>query len=45
MADHWLKDDLADSRYIWLPITFDGKGKTRDPLARRVDDPVIAELG
>ena len=27
MADRWIKDDLADSRYIWLPITFDGKGK------------------
>lgn len=26
MADRWLKDDLADSRYLWLPITFNGKG-------------------
>ncbi|WP_052573885.1 glycoside hydrolase family 43 protein [Haloferula sp. BvORR071] len=23
MADRWLKDDLPDSRYIWLPITFE----------------------
>lgn len=27
MADRWNKDDLADSRYIWLPITFTPKGK------------------
>lgn len=26
MADRWIKDDLADSRYIWLPIKFDGRG-------------------
>lgn len=26
MADRWMKDDLPDSRYIWLPIAFeDGK--------------------
>lgn len=23
MADRWLKDDLPDSRYIWLPIRFE----------------------
>ena len=26
-ADRWIKDDLADSRYIWLPIGFDAKGQ------------------
>lgn len=25
MADRWNKDDLKDSRYIWLPIEFDDK--------------------
>lgn len=23
MADRWMKDDLASSRYVWLPIEFD----------------------
>ncbi|MEI7909978.1 MAG: glycoside hydrolase family 43 protein [Verrucomicrobiota bacterium] len=27
MADRWNKDNLADSRYIWLPITFDAQDK------------------
>ncbi len=27
MADRWIKDDLADSRYIWLPIKFTNKGQ------------------
>jgi len=27
MADRWNKDDLPDSRYIWLPIKFDDTGK------------------
>ncbi|GAA5124893.1 family 43 glycosylhydrolase [Luteolibacter yonseiensis] len=27
MGDRWIKDDLADSRYIWLPITFTEKGQ------------------
>ena len=27
MADHWKQWDLADSRYIWLPIRFDATGK------------------
>jgi beta-galactosidase len=27
MADRWNKDDLADSRYLWLPITFTADGK------------------
>ncbi|MBR8538127.1 family 43 glycosylhydrolase [Carboxylicivirga sediminis] len=27
MADRWNKDDLPDSRYIWLPIKFDESGK------------------
>lgn len=26
MADIWRPQSLADSRYIWLPIQFDGKG-------------------
>lgn len=26
MADKWRPDNLADSRYIWLPIQFDEKG-------------------
>ncbi|MFI3259004.1 MAG: glycoside hydrolase family 43 protein [Rikenellaceae bacterium] len=26
MADIWRPNDLADSRYIWLPIQFDGDG-------------------
>jgi hypothetical protein len=30
LADRWNKDDLADSRYLWLPITFDD-----------LDNPVI----
>jgi beta-galactosidase len=31
MADRWNKNDLADSRYVWLPITFtpDGKPEVR----------------
>jgi beta-xylosidase len=27
MADRWKQWDLADSRYIWLPLAFDAKGK------------------
>jgi beta-galactosidase len=27
LADRWNKDNLSDSRYIWLPITFDAAGK------------------
>lgn len=27
LADRWNKDNLEDSRYIWLPITFDPAGK------------------
>lgn len=27
MADRWKQWDLADSRYIWLPISFDASGK------------------
>ena len=27
MADRWNKDNLSDSRYIWLPITFTPDGK------------------
>lgn len=26
MADRWIPSNLLDSRYIWLPIQFDGKG-------------------
>ncbi len=26
MADRWNKDDLAASRYIWLPIGFNADG-------------------
>lgn len=25
MADRWNKDDLPDSRYVWLPIAFEGE--------------------
>ncbi len=27
MADRWNKWDLANSRYLWLPLEFDGQGK------------------
>ncbi len=27
MADRWIKDDLPDSRYLWLPIEFSKDGK------------------
>jgi beta-galactosidase len=27
MADRWNKNDLADSRYLWLPLTFTADGK------------------
>lgn len=27
MADRWNQWDLADSRYVWLPIAFDASGK------------------
>lgn len=27
VADRWNKDDLKESRYIWLPIKFDQQGK------------------
>jgi Glycosyl hydrolases family 43 len=27
MADRWIKNDLADSRYIWLPIEFDEENR------------------
>lgn len=27
MADRWKQWDLADSRYVWLPISFDPSGK------------------
>jgi len=27
IADRWNKDDLPDSRYLWLPILFDPSGK------------------
>jgi hypothetical protein len=26
MADRWNQNDLADSRYLWLPVTFTDKG-------------------
>jgi len=26
MADRWNQNDLPDSRYLWLPVTFTGKG-------------------
>lgn len=26
-ADRWNKDDLSDSRYLWLPLSFDGDGR------------------
>lgn len=28
MFDHWNKKDLRDSRYVWLPITWDGEMPT-----------------
>ena len=34
LADRWKKDDLADSRYLWLPIDFDPAGK---PVIRWLD--------
>ena len=27
MADRWKQWDLADSRFVWLPMTFDASGK------------------
>jgi hypothetical protein len=27
MADRWHASDLPDSRYVWLPLEFDGEGK------------------
>ncbi len=30
MADRWIKKNLPDSRYIWLPIVFTGEGLTLD---------------
>jgi beta-xylosidase len=27
MADRWNKDDLKDSRYVWLPLSFNNEGK------------------
>ncbi|BCU79724.1 glycoside hydrolase family 43 protein [Luteolibacter sp. LG18] len=35
MADRWNKDNLADSRYIWLPIEFDDKNA---PVIRWQDE-------
>lgn len=26
MGDRWNSDNLSDSRYVWLPLSFDGKG-------------------
>lgn len=33
MADRWNKNDLPDSRYVWLPIAFDGE----KPVLRWMD--------
>jgi hypothetical protein len=27
MADRWKEWDLADSRYVWLPVEFNAEGK------------------
>lgn len=35
MADRWNKDDLADSRYLWLPLTFGDRG---EPVIRWQDE-------
>jgi beta-galactosidase len=41
MADRWIKDDLPDSRYLWLPIEFTAEGK---PEIRWRDQWAPAEL-
>lgn len=41
MADRWNKDDLADSRYLWLPITFDDRDH---PVVRWQDEWKPSEL-
>ena len=41
MADRWNKDDLADSRYLWLPITFDDRDH---PVIRWQDEWEPSEL-
>jgi beta-galactosidase len=41
MADRWIKDDLPDSRYLWLPIEFTSDGK---PEVRWSDGWSPAEL-
>jgi beta-xylosidase len=35
LADRWIKNNLSDSRYIWLPITFSKAGK---PEIRWLDE-------
>ena len=35
LADRWNKDDLKDSRYIWLPLSFGGNG---EPVIRWQDE-------
>jgi hypothetical protein len=33
MADRWNKNNLPDSRYVWLPIAFEGE----KPVLRWMD--------
>jgi hypothetical protein len=41
MADRWNPKDLKDSRYLWLPITFDNN----QPVIHWVDQWDLAQLG
>jgi hypothetical protein len=35
MADRWKPDDLSDSRYVWLPLTFQPDGTMNIPWKER----------
>ncbi|MCX6218937.1 glycoside hydrolase family 43 protein [Spirosoma sp.] len=41
MADRWNPKDLKDSRYLWLPITFENN----QPVVKWVDQWELARLG
>lgn len=40
MFDRWNKWDLADSRYVWLPLEFDAEGR---PVVRWTENPEFAQ--
>ena len=41
MGDRWKKDDLADSRYVWLPIEF---GKDDEIVLKWYDEWTLEDL-